>query len=265
VVTSRAAYSVEGWNIKAGKLVWLEQPKSDPFSGTPWVEHEIVDGPDFIFSLKPADPSASDTEGPAQIEACSAEYIDQRVRFTYGSESNGYKSRIVDDKSGPGFGCTWFDLNGDGKLDILATNHVNQGGSVYAYSWDGDLKDEATQIQKHVIATGFNSESTDTGHASPGDAIPFYISTKDTKGKPFIFVSGDNGNDIYILVPKAPTDPNDWTYDKQRLAYLGADVGRIAITDTDGDGYNEFFIPAYDHGELVHYKFGPKSSLEVQV
>eukprot|EP00959_Pyramimonas_sp_CCMP1952_P006371 133272-Pyramimonas_sp.AAC.1 len=54
----------------------------------------------------------------------------------------------------------------------------------------------------------------------------------------------------------APTDPNDWTYAKQRLAFLGADVGRIAIADTDGDGYNELFIPAYDLGMLVHYKFG---------
>merc|ERR1712166_401122 len=49
-------------------------------------------------------------------------------------------------------------------------------------------------------------------------------------------------------------------YEKQRLLDLGADVGRIAIGDTDGDGYNEFFIPAYDLGNVVHYKFGPKKA-----
>lgn len=260
IVTSRAEFSVESWNDKRGKFVWLEQPKADALSGQPWAEHEIADGPDFIFSLKPAAAGlSSDGTQATQIEACAAEFIAKRVQFISGSEATGYKSRVVDDQSGPGFGCMWSDLNGDGKLDIIATNHLNQNGSVYAYSWDGDLKDEATQIHKHVLATGFSAATTSAGQASPGDAIPFFISTKDHQGKPCIFVSGDNGNDIYILVPMAPTDPNDWTYAKQRLAFLGADVGRIAIADTDGDGYNELFIPAYDLGMLVHYKFGPKS------
>merc|ERR1712083_473351 len=96
-------------------------------------------------------------------------------------------------------------------------------GSVFAYSWDGDLSSSATLVRKHVLATGFSAVSTSTGQASPGDAIPFFAEPGNTTGKPLILVSADNGNAVYVLVPNAPNDPNDWTYTKQLLEYIGAD------------------------------------------
>merc|ERR1719343_1003010 len=96
-----------------------------------------------------------------------------------------------------------------------------------------------------------------TGTAAPGDAVPFFAETGNEKVKPLVLVSGDNGNYISILVPNKPDDPSDWTYSKQMLDYIGADVGRIAVGDTDGDGYNELFVPAYDLGQVVHYRLLP--------
>merc|ERR1712019_163027 len=89
---------------------------------------------------------------------------------------------------------------------------------------------------------------------APGDAIPFYARASAGDSKPLLLVSADNGNYLCVLVPAAPEDPADWTYTKQMLEYIGADVGRPAIGDVDGDGYNELFVPAYGLGQVVHFK-----------
>jgi len=248
IVTSRCAYSVVPWNKKEGKLVWLEHPTHGALDGTPWTEHAIADGPDFLF--EPAPKAVSGDE----FGACAAEYVGERLTYVHGSEKLGYSTRVVDAELGHGFGCTWVDLNGDGKLDLLATNHLNQGGSVFAYTWDGDLGDNSSTVHKHVLATGFNAATTGAGQAAPGDAIPFFVETKNAHGKPLILVSADNGNYICYLVPNAPNDPSDWTYTKKMIEFIGVDVGRPAIADTDGDGYNEIFVPAYDAGQVLQYK-----------
>jgi len=156
------------------------------------------------------------------------------------------------------------DLNADGELDLLATNHLNQNGSVFAYTWSGDLA--TAKVEKYVLATGFSAVSTMQGTASPGDAIPFHPDKTlfPKQQKPFILVSADNGNAIYVLVPES-MEHGDWKYKKQFIEYIGADVGRIAIGDTDGDGFNEFFVPAYDLGQVVHYKIQRISEAEAIV
>jgi len=257
IVTSRCADSVEPFNSKLSELLWLEQPKTGALDGTPWVEHHIQEGPDFLFEVAPQ------TLTGAELGVCAAEYIGERLIYVHGSTAGGYATRVIDDELGHGFGCTWVDLNGDGKLDLLATNHVNQDGSVFAYSWDGNLSNSATSVRKHVLATGFSAVSRSAGQAAPGDAIPFFAEPGNTSGKPMILVSADNGNAIYGLVPARPNDPTDWTYTKQLLSYIGADVGRIAIGDTDRDGFNEFFVPAYDHGQVVHFKIRPTAGPHV--
>eukprot|EP00929_Paragymnodinium_shiwhaense_P122781 TRINITY_DN9586_c0_g1_i1.p1 TRINITY_DN9586_c0_g1~~TRINITY_DN9586_c0_g1_i1.p1 ORF type:complete len:432 (+),score=104.15 TRINITY_DN9586_c0_g1_i1:75-1370(+) len=253
IVTSRCAYSVEPWNKKEGELVWLEQPKTGALNGTAWVEHFIQKGPDFLFTLAPK------ATGP-EIQACAAEYIGERLTLVHGSESKGYKTRVLDSDLGHGFGCSWVDLNGDGKLDLLATNHLNQNGSVFGYSWDGDISSEATKIQKYVLATGFSAVTKMAGTAAPGDAIPFFPKKGAETGKPMILVSGDNGNSFYVLVPEAQADASNWKYTKQLIDFVGADVGRIAVGDTDGDGLAEFFVPAYDAGEVIHYKIKERNT-----
>jgi len=215
-------------------------------NGSAWVEHAIQTGPDFLFELVPK------STGP-EVQACAAEYIGEKLVYIHGSEKEGYKTKVVDDQLGNGFGCTWVDLNGDGKLDLLATNHLNQNGSVFAYTWTGDLGSEDARIEKFVLATGFSAISTAQGTASPGDAIPFYPKKHAHGGKPLILVSADNGNAFYILTPES-RDSTNMKYKSTFIEYVGADVGRIAIGDTDGDGMNELFVPAYDLGQVVHYK-----------
>lgn len=185
VVTSKCADSVEPFNPKVGKLVWLEQPAgASAWSGEPWKEHAIADGPDFLFTVAPSTLSGDEVRSTRvalprstrvalpgrragggvrravggatgstaprargwlliggqgwaahggtgcqlgaptrdrrlwrpQLGVCAAEYLGERLTYTSGSERTGYRTRVVDDALGPGFGCTFVDLNGDGKV-----------------------------------------------------------------------------------------------------------------------------------------------------
>jgi len=254
IVTARCQFGVWPWAKKNGELVWLQQPTENPLTQTPWVEHKLIGGPDFTFCKRPGD-------GPLALAA--PEFINETIMY-YHMQNGTLQSRILDDTSGPGFSCTWTDLNGDGRLELLATNHQNQNGSVYAYSFDGDDPATAT-VSRHVLASGFSAVTTKQGTASPGDAFAFQPKVGATT-KPHIFVSADNADSVFILVPNSE-DPNDFQYAKQELAYLGADIGRPAIGDTDEDGYADIYIPAYDNSVLVHYAFAsttlsvPESSI----
>mmetsp|Transcript_35644 Transcript_35644/g.65325 ORF Transcript_35644/g.65325 Transcript_35644/m.65325 type:complete len:445 (-) Transcript_35644:49-1383(-) len=261
ILTSRCADSVEPWNPKGAKLVWLEHPASGALNGTAWVEHVIMDGPDFLFEVAPPEVSGS------HLGLCAAEYLSEKLVYIEGSVQTGFQRRVVDDNFGHGFGCRWADLNGDGRTDLVATNHLNQNGSVFAYTWSGpagSLSESNTRVDKHVLATGYSATTTEAGKASPGDAIPFFPKAKNnTQKKPFIVVSADNGNYVDVLIPAVPEDPHDWTYRKELLEYMGGDVGSIAIGDTDGDGWNELFVPVYDNGQVVKYTIRNEASPQV--
>lgn len=246
VVTCRCTDSVFPWSSKASELLWLENPGGDdPLSRLPWTEHVMHNpGPDFLFNVAPQQVAPAGVLG-----VVGAEYIRKQVSYYYSDATTGnVTERVIDADSGPGFMASFEDINGDGSMDILATNHLNQNGSVFAYTWHGDLR--TAIVTKHVLATGFNAVSKSTGTAAPGAAQSFRPCKDSTKS--YVLVSEDNGNAVSLLVPKGETI-DDWTYTRQELLFLGADIGQFSIADVDDDGCEDIFIPAYDAGHIVHY------------
>ena len=61
------------------------------------------------------------TTEPGYLAACAAEFINEKLSFVYGSVAAGFANRTLDASLGPGFGCLWADLNGDGNTDLLVT------------------------------------------------------------------------------------------------------------------------------------------------
>jgi hypothetical protein len=246
ILTARAQYGLLPWSSKAGEMIWLEQPATEPLSGTPWVEHKLADGPDFLFCVH-----------PNKMYVAAPEYINKRIVLYQLMSDGTVQSHLLDDKAGPGFGCSWTDINGDGNLELLVTNHQNQDGSVFAYEF---LTPPGTDLSpanftRHTLANGFNAITDKKGTASPGDAFAIYPKKcqPQCEEKPYIFVSGDNSNSIFLLVPKSE-DRNDWSYVEQKLATIGADVGRASFA-WDKDDFLIMYVPAYDNDQVVEYKF----------
>ena len=64
------------------------------------------------------------------------------------------------------------------------------------------------------VMDGFASRLVRDAHMLIGDAFIFQPKDGRTQ-KPYVFVSGDNGNTIFALVPTSE-DKDDWTYNKVR-------------------------------------------------
>ncbi|CAE7036232.1 RH40 [Symbiodinium natans] len=254
VLTARCEYGVWPWDKKQGELVWLKQPAKDALNGQPWEERELGPGPDFLFCVHP---------NSSRLSLVAPEFVSGRVVYWYMQEDGSMRSRLLDDTIGPGFSCSWVDLNADGHLDLLVTNHAAENGSVFAYSFSSE--DIVTAgVSRHVLATGFTPAKIDKGKASPGDAMAFQPQTNLT-GKPHIFVSGDNSNSIFLLTPKSK-DPANWTYMLEQVQDFGADIGRPSIGDVDGNGFADIFVPLYDAKKIVHYEFRPRGrAIEIHV
>ena len=300
MLTARCEYGVWPWDKKQGELVWLKQPAKDALNGQPlgveswkrlfkspigptseniptekyrapgelqsfsgpsnltlsrpWEERELGPGPDFLFCVHP---------NSSRLSLVAPEFVSGRVVYWYMQEDGSMRSRLLDDTIGPGFSCSWVDLNADGHLDLLVTNHAAENGSVFAYSFSSE--DIVTAgVSRHVLATGFTPAKIDKGKASPGDAMAFQPQTNLT-GKPHIFVSGDNSNSIFLLTPKSK-DPANWTYMLEQVQDFGADIGRPSIGDVDGNGFADIFVPLYDAKKIVHYEFRPRGrAIEIHV
>lgn len=226
----------------------------DVFSA-PWAEESLGFGPDFLFCMKPG----------KNFALVAPEYITGKVVYWYRKDGQ-MATRILDHSIGPGFSCSWEDLNNDGQIDLLVTNHAMRNGSVFAYTFSSEEIESAT-LTRHTLASGFQPVKVKQGSASPGDAVAFRPRVAETTSKPWIFVSGDNSNSIFLLQPSSES-ADDWHYVTSKVADLGGDVGRPSIADVDADGLADIFVPLYDARKVAHYHFTEvedSESLEIQV
>ena len=235
ILTARAKKPMFGGG--SGEILWLEQPAS-PLDGE-WTEHVIAQGPDVNFIYE-------DLDGSGVPVILATEFFGGKLTLLK-RDGDAFTPYVIDDKLGAGFDLSLVDLNGDGRKEILATNHTAKG-AVYAY----EIPQELTQTPwvRHTLLDGIATTASGFGQASPGKAIAFYPNSRQASGKPHIVVAGDGAQMAFLLNPVS-SDPNDWTYRQQIILTVKSGViGQIAVGDVDGDGMSEIFIPAYDENAI---------------
>ena len=247
----------------AGELIWLRNPSpTQPFSAPnlPWSESVLANSswsPDVSFTS----PSSIRGDKDSQIFYTSF-FTGGGLAFLQCSGCNGGGNNwataeltltILDASIGPSFDVAVEDLNGDGTLDLLVTNHADNAtaphiqSGVFAYLAPpmGVSLTDSKAWTKHTLASGFEVREPGPNQAAPGEATAFRLSGVP---KPFILVSGDGEQRLTVLEPLSPGDPKDWGYARRALWDCKGTSGKQVVLEIGGAKYIAF--PCYDSGEI---------------
>ena len=170
-LTARASKAI--WGKADGELVWFEHPEKNALRGG-WKEHVISKGPDVSFIVDRL------TKKDDIIHIISCEFFSKRMMLTEMKigipEPKINFRRIIDDKIGDAYHSEIVDIDGDGELEILATNHEEKedDGAVFIYKIPVDLHNGIFLRRK--IASGFKIRGNNPNHEGvPGFAYSLQI------------------------------------------------------------------------------------------
>jgi hypothetical protein len=125
------------------------------------------------------------------------------------------------------------DVNNDGKLDLVVTNHQSgketPDGSIFVYEAPKNLSDKWT---KHVLAQKFEVLQKGFKQAAPGLAVVFQPHSN-SRTKPAIALAGDGSQKVYLLSAVSQS-PSNWEYEMTVLHDCKATAGGIAVADVMG-------------------------------
>ena len=166
ILTCRATTSLFGKG--SGDLVYLvPEDRNNPMGK--WVEKILNSYCDTFFEIR-------DLNGDGHDEIVAAEFWSNTLSVTRTTHPEGsfadpsyLEAIVVEKKIGHLFGIEILDLNLDGKLDILLTNHQGNNESpksaLMAYQIPNDLTKPWT---KHVLYEGFRVLQKGFKQAAPG-------------------------------------------------------------------------------------------------
>ncbi|KAJ3058041.1 hypothetical protein HK102_010722, partial [Quaeritorhiza haematococci] len=263
-----------------GRMVWLEpKDRSKPLAA-PWVERELAKvGCDVYMEVV-------DVDGDGRRAVFTTDFFTEKTISVFYSDDPKddlsnlklLKRKVIDASVGNPFDIHATDLNNDGHLELLVTNHeakgaTNPSASVFAYeiptNWRSSFDTpEAlrTDVSKqplwkrHTLLSDIPVRQGGLApQAAPGSAKAFFPSDARRGKKPSIMVSGDGSQRAYILNPKTE-DVGDWEYEVNEFHDCGGNsvVGGIAVDDVDGDGFAEVFVPCYDADNVAVFTFAPQ-------
>jgi len=255
-----------------GELIWLKQPASSPLapSSLPWAEAVLVTGawaPDVLFAAPISLRGDSDEQllyasfftggglAMLQCEGCAG----SAPTSTWATAK--LSPIVIDASVGPSFDVSVVDLNGDGRLDVLLTNHAdnttNVNGTIYqsvVVAYEAPLApaliSNVSEWKKHVLVEGFVVREAGANQAAPGAARAFTPQGTSTT-KPWISVSGDGDQRVYILTPDS-SDPENWSYAQTLVHDCAGTSGRQVTTVVGERTY--LVIPCYDKARIEVYE-----------
>ncbi|TRY79643.1 hypothetical protein TCAL_12605 [Tigriopus californicus] len=257
------------------QLVWMKNPGNLGADGSNWDNWEqnvlINEGPDVYLQFEKLE-----ADGIVYDTFVTGELWTERIMLYYVEDAPGawsdpanIQSVIIDEKPGVPFEAHFYDLNNDGKLEILASaidESVEDaaGGRLLAYMQPDDFRTPNWELK--VISAPFVATLPIVGNRmTPGKQRMFYPSQEYSEQttefgpmKPWILLSGDDDGNHYVVYP-ASEDRDDWTYERHLIVETGkATSGTMAVVDLDNDGFVEIIAAGYSAGEVYVFTYAPE-------
>lgn len=240
LVTVRSSFKVAGAGsvcFFTGELIWFKNPGPAIQPNVPWAEHVLLAGlgPDIAIE-------SYDFQNDGIPEFVATSFFVQNGFIRLYAAPIGQPWSSVDPVNGPfvrvknianstqgrPFDIRIVDLNLDGKMDILSTNHqpdncfeptlepIPGRVNVYEQPVSGDifvgpwiLRTIKDNIRPNPT---FPAPTAYPGRLAPGKAVPFTpVRGLQGKVKPWIVVGGDEASKVWLLTPKSPSKTN-WEY-----------------------------------------------------
>lgn len=301
LVTVRSSLIARGgFCPPSGQLVWFRNPGEELNQETEWEEHVLVD-----VDPKPGGPesniNAHDFDGDGIAEIVATHFFKYDAITIYGAPAgkrwadvdpaNGLLVRQKDIMRGQGnpFAVEIVDLNRDGRVDVLTSNHqgdqcfkvtkTDTPGRAIAIEQPADGKIFTSDWQVHVIKDNIRATPTfpeperGPGRLAPNRAVAFWPErSMQDAAKPWIVLGGDEAAKVWILKPESQA-PADWHYHSAVIFdindYYGPNTTQTLMDDPQGisistigglswrydepgpDGMAEFFLPVFE-GRDIH-------------
>jgi hypothetical protein len=301
LVTVRSSLIARGgFCPPTGQLVWFRNPGEKLSKDIEWEEHVLVDvepapgGPESNMNVH-------DFDGDGVVEIVGTHFFKYDGITIYGAPegkrwsdvdpANGVEVRQKDIMRGQGnpFAVEFVDLNLDGRVDVLTSNHQGDQcfkvtktevpGRAIAIEQPADGKLFSSDWQVHVIkdniraAPTFPAPERGPGRLAPNRALPFWPErSMQGHAKPWVVLGGDEAAKVWVLKP-ASDAPDDWNYQSAVIFdindFYGPNTSQTLMDDPQGisistvggltwrydkpgpDGMAEFFLPVFE-GRDIH-------------
>jgi hypothetical protein len=308
IVTVRSGFRVVGgFCPPTGELVWFRNPGEDLRPDREWEEFVLVaaqpepGGPEINMNVR-------DLDGDGVVEILGSHFFKYDAITVYGPPK-GQRWTDVDPVNGPfvrqkdimrgqgnPFAVEVVDLNLDGRLDVLTSNHQGDDcfevtkseipGRVIAIEQpaDGRLFDSDWTV--HVIKDDirpnptYPEPSTGPGRLAPNRAVAFWPArVLEGNTRPWIVVGGDEASKVWVLKPRHPLSTDRWEYDSAVILdindYYGPRASQTLLDDPQGVsistvggmawrydrpgplGLAELYIPVFEARDIHVLSFRP--------
>ncbi|KAI8925819.1 hypothetical protein BC831DRAFT_512174 [Entophlyctis helioformis] len=248
-------------------LVWFEPvDPSKPVAANGWVERVVGKGCDTFFQIvdlsegRDKSTTTATTGGRQDLAIISAKYWGKGlvlIRAIDPSLGLHIASNLIitdiDPAIGDAFDLQFVDLNGDGKKDLLVTNHLaNSQGAVYAYEVPADV---SKPWPRRTLAAQF--PVVIPGRVKLPPVLPRLLPHRPARAPgsqaPHCRL-GRRIHPCYMLVPHSE-DQDNWRYSLRILHDCPRTVGAVSAGDTDGDGKTEIFVPCLEGNYVAVFSY----------
>jgi len=309
IVTVRSGFRVGASPYPPfAELVYFKNPGAALAPQTQWAEVVLFGGPAAQFLGPDIHLAQHDFEGDGVPEIVATHFFSGSSTqpatngkiVIYGAPVGGTwadvnamqfllpRMNVISADQGFPFDVQIVDLNRDGKVDILASNHQPDNctpmttsavpGRVYALEQPADGNLFSSPWTLHILLDDIRPNPTlapvrAPGRLAPGRAQAFYpVRALEGLTKPWIVVGGDEASKVWVLRAARPGRRRDWNYEASVILdindFYGANttqtpmqdpfgrtistIGGIAVRyDRSGpSGHAELYVPVFEAKDI---------------